>query len=558
MNRKITLLPLALSAALLLAGCAGQTVSSSSSAASSASSTSSSAQASSSSSSSVVADHENIKDIDKEGEHTIKAVIVGLTETGMLLDDGTGRITTFYSGHKYITDDGYALGDYVKVVETFTKTVNFRYGSYGFSKAAVISKLDKTKAPTLDKTAVAYTGAQITTWFNAMKAGASGSEGDVISGGLTNRPLVTFDAKIVVSGTYVNWVAEGFAFDGGTSVNVGTDANKLANWDKDNAEKVYTLTGYLYENVAQAHAYIWLTGMSDVKTNPALTAVELEVPTEGKVAATMSLTPTVKSYAPTLAVTPALADFTWTSDTPTVATVDENGVITGVAKGTAKVTYVHKTLTTMTKTFDITVTEVPSVEIPATGIVLNATSIAGLSAEGKGLNSITVPTNTYNSYVQNSELPIEGKLNGLDVIVGSKVGTAETKTGNIGYTASPLTKTELGTDDDLVAIRKSVRVLGFKAPIKAASTVTIVAYSTRESQEAKYLPTVTLGEEKVTMTSPSLDTATSTYLGTKVGELSAYKYEFVFDVSACANQYLEVIAGDGTFGCTSITVAKAA
>jgi hypothetical protein len=556
MNRKITLLPLALSAALLLAGCGGQTVASSSSAASS---TSSSAQASSSSSSSssVVADHEAIKDIDKEGEHTIKAVIVGLTETGMLLDDGTGRITTFYSGHKYITDDGYALGDYVKVVETFTKTVNFRYGSYGFSKAAVISKLDKTKAPTLDKTAVAYTGAQITTWFNAMKAGASGSEGDVISGGLTNRPLVTFDAKIVVSGTYVNWVAEGFAFDGGTSVNVGTDANKLANWDKDNAEKVYTLTGYLYENVAQAHAYIWLTGMSDAKTNPALTAVELEVPTEGKVAATMTLTPTVKSYAPTLAVTPALSDFTWTSDTPTVATVDENGVITGVAKGTAKVTYVHKTLTTMTKTFDITVTEVPSVEIPATGIVLNATSITGLSAEGKGLNSISVGTS--NVYVVNSELPIEGKLNGLGAIVGSKQGTSDTAPGNIGYTGGALTKTSLGTDADLVAMRKGTRILGFTAPIKAASTVAIVAYSTYTSLRTNQVPSVTLGGDAVTMTSPSLDTATSTYLGTKVGDLAAYKYEFAFDVSACSDQYLEILAASsGTLGFTSITIAKAA
>jgi hypothetical protein len=542
MNRKITLLPLALSAVLLLAGCGGQTVSSSSSAASSASSSSSSQASSSSSSSSIVADHEDIKDIDKEGEHTIKAVIVGLTETGMLLDDGTGRITTFYSGHKYITDDGYALGDYVKVVENFTKTVNFRYGSYGFSKAAVISKLDKTKAPTLDKTAVAYTGAQITTWFNAMKAGASSSDGDVISGGLTNRPLVTFDAKIIVSGTYVNWVAEGFAFDGGTSVNAKTDANKLANWDKDNAEKVYTLTGYLYENVAQAHAYIWLTGMSDVKANPALTAVELEVPAEGKVAATMSLTPTVKSYAPTLAVTPALSDFTWTSDTPTVATVDENGVITGVAKGTAKVTYVHKTLATMTKTFDITVTEVPSVEIPATGLVISSTTLKSSSATDEGWNSLTA-----NSKYPTAE--IDTKIDGISV-----KGAVNLNVAYAGY--SPYKATELGLDYDLLQIKKaSGTAFAFGAPFKAASTVTIVCYSNHGTSSAGYFPSVTLGGNDTTIT--------GSYTGTSFKVVSdtntVYKYEFVYDVSACDGNYIEIVtAKSGACYVGSITLAKAA
>lgn len=110
-----------------------------------------------------------IKFINSEGEHTIKAVVAGISGKNMLLRDATGLALVYDSAKNWSADtlvDGGApaIGDYLKVTETFTKADNYAYGSFNFTKSATIAKLDKTKAPTFSDTAVAYDAAKLTAW----------------------------------------------------------------------------------------------------------------------------------------------------------------------------------------------------------------------------------------------------------------------------------------------------------------------------------------------------------------------------------------------------------
>jgi uncharacterized protein YjdB len=318
MNRKITLLPLALSAALLLAGCGGQTVASSSSAASS---TSSSSQASSSpsSSSEPVETADKISSVTALGDYTVKGVVVAVSTNSILLDDGTGRICYYNKGNC----GDYEVGQYLKVSGTIDAT-NYRYGNFQFTSTATVAVLDKTKAPTIETTPTDYDATKFDTWFTSMKAETSSdnswSTGKTCKGLLpANRPLVKIRVKAVVSGDYYNYSIEGSTNGGGFTL---PSSITITN------NQYYDITGYLYEVVSQKYAYLWAT-KAEVYT-PDVVVSSAEDATGVQIGKTLQLTATLKDTTDSIS--------SWASDPTTIATVDSTGLVTGVAEGSATIT----------------------------------------------------------------------------------------------------------------------------------------------------------------------------------------------------------------------------
>jgi len=323
MNRKIILLPLASFLVLGLGSC-GKTTSSSSTpaaseSASASTSTSASASASASASTTPVVTTDSIKDIKKLGNYTIKAVIVAQSANSVLLDDGTGRISYFNKGKC----GDYVIGDYYKVVGAIA-AANYRYGNFQFTDTATFTKLDSSKAPAIDKNVTDYDATKFDTWFASMKAEAAATDPYVEATGVkglepAQRPLVKMRVTATVSGTYYNFAVDGSTHNGGFTM-------PTAGVTIENA-KVYDVTGYLYEVVAQKYGYLWAVSAEEYIPDVVVTAAGGA--TSVKVGATLQLSAAIKDGS---------AVASWVSDKTAVATVDATGLVTGVAAGTAVIT----------------------------------------------------------------------------------------------------------------------------------------------------------------------------------------------------------------------------
>jgi len=123
-------------------------------------------------------------------------------------------------------------------------------------------------------------------------------------------------------------------------------------------------------------------------------------------------------------------DVVWSSDTPAVATVDANGVVTAVSEGTAIIT-----VTTVdggfTATTNVTVTSAP---IPVTGITINQSNIQLVEGANLQLTTTITPTNATNQAVtwtsgDSSVATVSATGEVLAVAPGTAVITVTTQDG---------------------------------------------------------------------------------------------------------------------------------
>jgi uncharacterized protein YjdB len=305
-----------------------------------------------------------IKFINAEGEHTIKAVVAGISGKNMLLRDATGLALIYDSKKNWSADtlvDGGApaVGDYLKVTETFTKSNNYAYGSYNFTSKATIAKLDKTKAPTFTDTAVAYDAAKLTAWTTDHKTaetsrGWTDGTSAVVEKDHIDDPYVSVNVKLFKSGTYLNYSVNDFT--GSLSSYI---ADGITDLKADNDQKTYTIKGFLTGVTSGKYTYLFVTS-AEAYTRAA-TDVDAGIKTFTtdadaagiKVGSNANLTVTMNDC-------PNLADktITFTSSDAKIASVavaDDSlhATVTAVAAGTVTIT--AKSVSGDTKTVDVKV-----------------------------------------------------------------------------------------------------------------------------------------------------------------------------------------------------------
>jgi uncharacterized protein YjdB len=292
----------------------------------------------------------DLKHIDSEGDHASKAVVEGFSGNNMLIVDRTGAVGVVYNKSKkwsaFTYDDGtsIAIGDYIKVSQTFTKADNYAYGAYNYSTGTTVAKLAAAGAPTISSEVSAIDAETLATWTTAHKTaetarGWTDGTSAVVDGAHTDCPLVSINVKLYTSGTYLNYSVNDFS--GSLSAYVSDAVTDLK---ADNAEKTYTLTGYLTGVTAGKYTYLFVT-KAEAYTRAAtdidagIKSLASDAPEEGvAIGATCNITAAMNDC-------PNLADktITYTSSDPAIATVKvgsltTKAVVTGVAIGTATIT----------------------------------------------------------------------------------------------------------------------------------------------------------------------------------------------------------------------------
>lgn len=339
MNKKFVLLPLTLSAMLLVA-CGGNK---------SSSQTGLHTSTQESETPSVVSDSSEEVQISEIGQliagskATVRGTIAATTKGGAIVHDGTGGIYVFASAAA-----SYNVGDYVEVsggVSSYHDALQFAFNDQ--TAPVSIKKIEGT-APvvpaTVELTAEmlkdmkdtmqdAPTRVQEYSWVGvASKAGTFDT---------LNMPGVNIDIEPLD-------VKEGFTMETG---------------------KAYKVKGYITGYCTKySYIMVYLTSLEETELEPA--SVTVTGPNEVQATATGTYTATVSPFGANPAVT-------WSTDKPEIATINADGVLTGVAEGTVKV------IATSTKEGvagekTVTITPTPSSKVES--ITLNAGE--GHGAEG--------------------------------------------------------------------------------------------------------------------------------------------------------------------------------
>ena len=153
----------------------------------------------------------------------------------------------------------------------------------------------------------------------------------------------------------------------------------------------------------------------------------------------------------TATVEPTDADaytITWSSDKTDIATVDEDGKVTGVAAGTATITATVDG-TTISDTCTVTVT---AATVAATGVSLDKTTLELTEGDTAALKATVAPadaTNTNVTWSSSKESVATVDENGTVTAVASGDATITVTTEDGGYTATcAVTVTAASSDDD--------------------------------------------------------------------------------------------------------------
>lgn len=213
-------------------------------------------------------------------------------------------------------------------------------------------------------------------------------------------------------------------------------ANQAVTWSSsDNNIVSVDATGKITAN-AKGSATITVTTEEGGKTATCtVTVTEPAAPIEVTAIALKASTTIAIGDTETLTVTYTPADantgkaLTWKSDNTAVATVDDNGVVKGIAAGTAKITATSTTNPAITATCAVTVQAVA-----VTGVSLNKTSINLQVGGSETLTATVTPANATNKEIiwNTSDGSIATINNGkvTAVAAGQTTITATTVDGN--------------------------------------------------------------------------------------------------------------------------------
>lgn len=371
----------------------------------------------SSSTSSVPTPKNDIASITASGEREIEGVVAAVTKKGYVLDDGTGAIYVYVP-----LNAAYQLGDYVKI----KGTVAPYYATWEVTSVESIAKVEGT-APAL-AAAKSLTPAMVEDWVS--KPGEKSEE----TAALATKDIVpltlTATAKLSIDG-YIMLPIEGSS--------VMLEPSNVPDSMAFKAGIEYTVNFYT-NGYNASKKYVSLLVSSAIANYKAVESVSISGGQEVTVGSKLSLTATIAPVG-------ANPSVQWSTDKEDVATIDEKGVVTGMAVGSANITAKAVGDESKTATYAITVKEavptkslakydfsnIPSGEDDTkTYGAIDAAGVLAIFANKEylatGTNVVTAVKTATNAYRSNAT---QGpKIKGL------KLGAASGKKGKLVLTAS--------------------------------------------------------------------------------------------------------------------------
>ena len=164
-------------------------------------------------------------------------------------------------------------------------------------------------------------------------------------------------------------------------------------------------------NFAASHTQLWVNIQSNTPPDSVSLPATLVVGMGEK-----------KTLYPSFSPSKAADIVTWSSDTPSVATVDAKGVVTGGAAGTATITVTSPNATGETKTATCTVTVL---SIPVAGVSLEYEELTISTGAPETLTATVLPDNATNKTVTwESSDPSVATVDENGVVTGVRRGTA--------------------------------------------------------------------------------------------------------------------------------------
>lgn len=180
-----------------------------------------------------------------------------------------------------------------------------------------------------------------------------------------------------------------------------------------------------------------------------------------------------------------IKDVTWKSGRPTVATVDEYGVVTGVSRGSAEITATAKDGSRRSATYTITVAQMP------TGINLNETAVTVAVGYNKTIRATVIPSNANNrevtwtssdtsiARISNNGYITPVKAGQCTVTAACKADPSITATAVVTVT-QPVTRVRFTQSSITIPVGESGTVSWYTEPADATSTgVTLTSENTR-------------------------------------------------------------------------------
>ena len=226
--------------------------------------------------------------------------------------------------------------------------------------------------------------------------------------------------------------------------------------------------------------------------------------------ATIKLGYTKKLTATVLPTNATLSYVIWNSSNPDVATVDENGVITGIGAGTATITATAADGNGVKATCKVTVTE----DIKVASVTLNKKEVTIKAGNTQALTAIVSPSNaTIKSVTWKSSNPKVATVNENGVVTGVSAGTATiTATAADGSGVNATCKVTVTEDIKVASVTLNKKEVTIKAGNTQALTATVSpSNATMKSVTWKSSnPKVATVDENGVVTGISAGTATIT------------------------------------------------
>jgi uncharacterized protein YjdB len=471
----------------------------------------------------VAVKYDKIEEITAAGTYNMAGVVATVTKDGFVLDDGAAAIYVYSA-----LPAAFKKGDYIAV----SGTVSPYFAIWEVGNVTSVVAAEGT-APTL-AAAVDLTDTIVEDWKT--KPGSKTETAAALA--TTEIKPYTWTGVAQLDGSYTYW-------------NIGTSTVKVEPSNVASGSFSW-IAGVEYTVVAYPNGYnssASYAGMLIVSSTPnykPLTGIAISGDSVVTAGETIQLS---------ITTTPSGADpsVTWASSDTAAATVNEKGVVSGVAESASvTITATSTVNSALTATKVISVAKaVDPVELPANGLTLSQTTLKASSAASAGWNTVkgSYPTASITTTIDG--IGVTGAVN-----------------KNICFTGSydPWKQADTGLAYDLVQIKKATGVaFAFSAPFVSAKTVTIVLYADGQATEGvAYLPTVEIAGTAVSISSPA---ATS---GKYPGEVfkenvtksstattTLYKYTLVYDVSALSKKYLTITApASGTAYIDNIVLAK--
>jgi uncharacterized protein YjdB len=206
--------------------------------------------------------------------------------------------------------------------------------------------------------------------------------------------------------------------------------------DRLNGHDLLGLGDYLDTNATSINAYFDDIAIYQVDANVAVTGISLN---KSETAVAVGGSDTLIA-----SVTPSHAtnrNVTWSSSDPSVATVDANGTVTGVAAGTAVIT-----ATTVSGGF--TASSTVTVGVPVTGVSLDRNEVTIIQGLSDTLTATVTPADATNPAIGwSTSDPSVATVSSTGVVTAVGEGTAviTVATADGGFTATSVVTVPVGT-----------------------------------------------------------------------------------------------------------------